>query len=502
MTKAVESSAPAREERLKAGIAFCGTCAKLQNSLNQKDGGCLHAANRSFSQTYGCQFTLSLGILNTIRNAVVIMHGPIGCGFCSTANVGMGKTYKQLRDPSAKGLIWLSSNLDETDVIGGGEKKLSEVILYADKEFRPETIIVASSCVPALIGDDIDSILDHLQSQVTAELVPIICEGFKTKLMATAYDAVYNGILKKLTKYPKREDYLTETVFEKQAREYKIKRTVNIFNVGSMSRADELEIQRLLTALDLNVNFLPCYSASEDFSYALEAALNVSICGTHDDYYLKYINENFDIPYLIDTIPIGRKNTDRWLLKIAEFFGLEKEAQALIKKENELLEESLVPFRNNLRGKRVFVSGGEVRIIATAEVVQDLQMEIVGLKGHHIDQFVKPVFESLKDVEDIYINIATQHPFEQVNIVNRLKPDVIIIHTGSGNITAKHGLPVFPLYGPSYNYLGYSGTYDIARRLNRVMKNSQFNKNLSKYRALPYKKEWYEKEPFAYIKEK
>jgi len=270
--------------------------------------------------------------------------------------------------------------------------------------------------------------------------------------------------------------------------------------VGSMSRADELEIERLLKALELTVHFLPCYSALDDFSNALEASLNVSICGTHDDYYLKYIDEHFHIPYLIDTIPIGRKNTNRWLLKIAEHFGIVEEAKALIKQENANLDHSLEPFRKILKGKRAYISGGEVRIIATAEVVQDLGMEIAGLKGHHIDQFVKPIFESLENSDDIYINIATQHPFEQVNLVRRLKPDVLIIHTGAGNITAKHGLPVLPLYGPSYNYLGYSGTYEIARRLNRIMKNSQFNKNLSKYRSLPYRDEWYKKEPFAYIK--
>ena len=496
----IENAAPPREERLKAGIAFCGTCAELRSTLDKEDGGCLNAANRSFSQTHGCQFTLSLGILNSLRNTVVIMHGPIGCGFCSTGNVGTGKAFKRLRDPKAEGLIWLSSNLDETDVIAGGEKKLRETILYADKEFRPETIVVASSCVPALIGDDVDAILDGLQQDTAAELVPIICEGFKTKLMATAYDAVYNGIIKKLTKYRLRDEYFTESEFDKQKRQYQISRTVNVFNVGSMSRADEIEIKRLLQALDLTVNFLPCYSALDDFSNALEASLNVSICGTHDDYYLKYIAEHFHIPYLIDTIPIGRKNTNRWLLKIAEHFGIVEEAKALIKQENDNLDHSLEPFRKILKGKRAYISGGEVRIIATAEVVQDLGMEIAGLKGHHIDQFVKPIFESLENSDDIYINIATQHPFEQVNLVRRLKPDVLIIHTGAGNITAKHGLPVLPLYGPSYNYLGYSGTYEIARRLNRIMKNSQFNKNLSKYRSLPYRDAWYEKEPFAYIK--
>lgn len=117
---------------------------------------------------------------------------------------------------------------------------------------------------------------------------------------------------------------LTESDQDKADRDFRISRTANVFNVGSMSRDDELELQRLLNAIGLTVNFLPCYSQPGDFRTSLEAALNVSVCGTHDDYYLKYLKETFGIPYLIDTIPIGRKNIARWLRKSAEFFHLEK----------------------------------------------------------------------------------------------------------------------------------------------------------------------------------
>lgn len=496
-------SAPAREDRLKASIAFGGTCGELKNCIKSgcfSKTGCLNLANRRFSQTQGCQFTLSLSILNTLRNAVVIMHSPIGCGVCSIGNVGVNKTFKQLRDPNAEGIIWLSTNLDEVDVISGGEHKLREAVLFADREFRPETIIVANGCVPALIGDDIDSILAYLETQTAATIVPVHCEGFKTKVMATAYDAVYHGILKKYIKKPERRQYTIEPDLEKLKEQYRISRNVNVFNVSSMSRQDELELQRLLNAIGLNVTFIPCYAEPEDFEYSLESSLNISICGTHDDYFLKIIKEKYEIPFLIDTMPIGRKNTDRWILKISEYFGLEKEARQLIDLENRLLDESLEPFRKALSGKRAYISGGEVRIIATAEILQDLGMKVVGLKAHHLDQFIEPVFDALDEIDDVLISAATNQPFEQSNIMNRLKPDVIITHTGGNNITAKHGLPVLPLFGPSYNYMGYSGTYEVARRLNRILRNYQFNKKLSQNTRLPFKKEWYEKDPFYYIK--
>lgn len=496
-------SAPGREDRLKANTAFGGTCSQMRNSARNgcfPDGGCLNLAGRRFAQTQGCQFTLSLATLNTLRNAVIVMHSPIGCGACSISNVGVNKSYKQLRDPLATGIIWLNTNLDEVDVINGGEKKLRETVLFADQEYRPETIIVANGCVPALIGDDVDSILSDLQTQTSAILVPIHCEGFKTKVMATAYDAVYHGILKNYIKMPERREYIAEPDLEKLKEQYRISRNVNILNVSSMSRADELELQRLLNAIGLNVNFIPCYAEPEDFTYALETSLNVSICGTHDDYFVQHLKEKYSIPFLIDTIPIGRKNTERWILKIAEHFGLQEEARQLISAENEQLDKSLEPYRKTLAGKRVFLGGGEVRIVATAEIIQDLGMKVVGFKAHHLDQFVEPIFESLAEIDDVVVDVATNQPFEQVNLVKRLKPDVYIGHTGGHNISAKLGLPILPLFGPSYNYLGYSGTFEVARRLNRIVKNGQFNKKLAQNTRLPYKKEWYEKDPFTYIK--
>jgi nitrogenase molybdenum-iron protein alpha chain len=432
------------------------------------------------------------------------MHGPVGCGFWSIGGVGATRGAKRLRDPAAGAPIWISSNLDEVDVITGGEKKLREAVIYADREFHPQAIVVASSCVPALIGDDVDQILEELQRDVSAELVAVNCEGFKTRLMATAYDAVYNGILKNLTRKVLREAPIAGSVKDKLddiVWNYKKSHTVNVFNVGSMGRPDELELQRLLSALELNVNFLPCYTRPEDYRRALDAALNVSICGTHDDYYIQHISQHFGIPYIIDTMPIGRKATARWLRAIAKHFHIEAKADALIEKEDAALDAALTPYRAALKGKRAYVSGGEMRIFVTAELLKDLGMDIAGLKAHHVDEFIKPVMDDLDESAELTVNVASQQPFEQANLIRRLKPDVIVMHTGGGNITARHGLPVLPLFLPSNGYLGYSGAFEVAYRLKRVISNSQFNRNMQKYRPLPYRVEWYEKEPNAYIKE-
>ncbi|MDR0556908.1 MAG: nitrogenase [Treponema sp.] len=501
MALKIERAAPPREDRLQAGTAYCGTCAELRDRLRRKDGGCFNQANRSFGQSFGCQFTLSLAMLNTLRNTVVIVHGPVGCGFWSIGGAGATRTMKRLRDPSQGSTVQISTNLDESDVISGGEKKLREAVIYADREFRPEAIVVTSTCVPALIGDDVDAILDGLKKDVSADLVSVNCEGFKTKLMATAYDAVYNGILKNLSeKKIERESLVVPDKLDDMLWNYNNAHRVNVFNVGSMGRSDELEIVRLLNALELTVNVIPCFASPKDFRKVLDAALNVSVCGTHDDYYVKRIAEEYGIPYIIDTMPIGRKGTGRWLMKIAEHFHLEEQAGRLIEKEDAALNEALEPYRKALKGKRAYISGGEIRIFVTAELVHDLGLEIAGLKSHHIDHFVEPVFDDASIAGDTCIDIASQHPFEQANLLRKIKPDVLLMHVGGGNFTAKHGLPVLPLFNPGFNYMGYSGAFEVACRLKRILSNSQYNKNIQKHRPLPYRESWYEKDVGAYIK--
>ncbi|HCF51334.1 MAG TPA: nitrogenase [Syntrophomonas sp.] len=498
-----EKTPPIREERLGACMAFGGSCCDISN---QSKKGCLFNNNRTFSQSQGCQLTLSLAILNTIRDSVIIVHSPIGCGANLVAQAGVSKGYQKLRDPNAFGLRWINTNLDEVDVINGGEEKLRSAILYADREYRPSAIIVMNSCVPALIGDDIDTLIEELQQQVAARIVPVHCEGFKTRIQATAYDAVYHGILRTLVGIEEEEaDPVIIDELEELKKRYRISRTVNVLNVSSMSRSDEQGLVKLLQSLDLNVRILPCYAHPDDFEDSFEAALNVSICATHDDYFVEHMKSKYGVPFILRTIPIGIANTNKWLLDIARFFGMEEQAQKLIDSEVRELNQALAPYRQFLQGKTAFLGGGEIRIITTAELLHSLGMEVLGLRGFHFDRYGEGLLEELMaeipESEKAIINIGTGQPFEQANLLSRYKPDVFVGHPGGNGWANKQGIPVFPLFGQAYDYMGYVGVYEVARRLTRTLKNTSYSQNLVKHVRLPYRQDWYAEDPFAYIKQ-
>lgn len=489
---------PTRDERLRPCNAFGGQLCDLVDGQKQ---GCLSRNGRSFAQATGCQLTLSMGMAASIPNSVVIYHGPVGCGAASLALAGISKQSQQARgNDDAVGRVWFSTNLSEVEVVGGGEEKLEQAILEADRRFKPHAIFIGNTCVPAIIGDDIDSVAARVQDRVNARIVPLHCEGFKTRFVATAYDIVYHGILRHLL--DDRKGKKRPTKAEKAAYEERRKKTVNLLNVGSMSHADEIELMRLLNLLGLEVNVYPCFTAAEKFVKVKDAALSVSICATHDDYFVEHLKEHYGIPYVLNTIPIGTDNTRLWLLDIADFFGIRERALDLIEAEEAELRAALAPLLPFFKGKRAFVSTGEIRAGAQACMLEnDLGMEVVGIRAHHYDHFGEIVFESFKGRSEIPFNVAANQPFEQVNLLRRLKPDLYLGHGNSNVWAAKQGVPSLPIYGPVNNYLGYTGVFEVAVRLERILANPEYFNTLGETVQLPYKEPWYEQDPFSYIRQ-
>ena len=68
---------------------------------------------------------------------------------------------------------------------------------------------------------------------------------------------------------------------------------------------------------------------------------------------------------------------------------MEAEAERLIEQEHRELKEAIAPFVKELKGKKIFVGGGETRILTTAEFYKSIGMELVGIKAHNLDRFVE-----------------------------------------------------------------------------------------------------------------
>ncbi|MDR0197140.1 MAG: nitrogenase [Oscillospiraceae bacterium] len=492
---------PKREDRLGACIVYGGTLRELADKT--RACRCLSDGSRGFSQGSICLLLPGIAILNSIPDNVNLVHGAIGCGACSHSQNANSRTGSGMRTGTVKDAVWLSTALNETDVISGAENKLYNSILEADRLYRPKTITVIASCVPGIIGDDVDGVVERAQSRVSARIIPVHCEGFKTKIWATAYDAVYHGVARTIFDDPDLTEPLVKDDLYFQRLENKKAHTVNLFGVSSMGLADERELTRYLNALEQRtVNPFPCF-AEPDSIYKLKyAGLSVCVCPTHDDYLLEHLKEEYGVPYVLRHMPIGIENTSDWIRDIAGILDKRDIAERLISRETAELNAALEKYRPLFKGKRVFISAGEFRALATANLLRDLGFDVAGIRSFHHDEFANVEYEKLlKNVgDDVIINIANVQPFEEANLLASLKPDLFLGHW-NGNFTAtKLGIPSHVIYNTGLAYVGYRGVFEIARRLYRQLINPAFNKNMSKHVSLPYKKDWYGKNPFTYIK--
>ncbi len=494
-----EDEPPVRDERVGGCVAYCGSCSGLQSDFKS---GCAQSQNRKFSQSAGCQLGLAVGIVNSLTRALLIVHSPLGCCSGMAGMAGVSASNRASRGLSVEEKPFIHTNMDEFDVVNGGVEKLKRAVIYADQEYHPEVIVIANGCVPGIIGEDIEAVVRELETQISARIVPVHCEGFKSRFVSSGYDAANHGILKYLIREPKEYPQLTEEAQIKYdfAKKYRTSRTVNIFNVGSNSNGDEVELSRLVSALGLIPKVVPLHCTVDDLDHLGEAALNVSICATHDDYLLGHLKERFGTEYILDVLPIGINCTNEWIRKIAAHFHLEKEAERLIEQENKELLEAIQPFAEVLKGKKVFVGGGETRILTTADFFKTVGMDVVGIKAHNVDRFVENLLNDIKD-PNLVVEVGAHQPAEELNILNGLRPDLYVGHAGANGWVTKLGIPTMPLFGAPINYMGYSGAYELARRAARVLKNTNFSKNISKHVSIPLTDEWLATDPRTNIVE-
>lgn len=481
--KKYKSVAPIRDNRLNSIITFGGDASELINLSSKK---CLKDKERSFTQTTFCQEWLSMLTLATIKDTVTISHAPVGCASSLTC-INIFNRYGQiLRGEEPQTGKWISTNLKDSDAIHGGEENLKEAIFEADKRYNPEAIFIHSSCVSGIIGEDIDGTVRKVQNEVSATVIPVYCDGFKSKLWASGYDGSFQGALNHLVKEPKKKQ----------------EDLVNIINPITFGRVDEVEVERLLNKIGIRTNFIPNFSTTEDIAQASEAALTASLCTTFSEYFAKTLNERFDVPHTEQNLPLGLDNTDAWLREIAGFLGKEEEVEILIKEERERIQPKIDEIKEKLEGKSAFVSAGQSRAIGIPVILSDLGIEIKGITSYHFDEVSADGFAKLeKRCGNFCTNVANVQPFEQTNILNNLKPDFYFGHMGESVWATKEGIPTAMVFNLGHLFAGYNGVVSFGSRILNLNNNSSFSKKLSEHVKPIYHENWLDENPFKYHKE-
>ena len=307
-----------------------------------------------------CVFCGSRVVLYPIADALHLIHGPIGCASYTWDIRGAQSSGPELHRMS------FSTDLSETDIIYGGEKKLKKALLELIEKYSPKAAFIYCTCIVGIIGDDVDAVCRQVEKETNIPVIAVHSEGFK----GTKKDG-----------YKAACDALFSLIERNKAPRVTIPDSINIlgeFNIGG----ETWIIKKYYEAMGVKVVYVITGDGRVDeVMQARNAALNVVQCSGSVTHLAKQMEKEYGIPF-IRVSYFGIEDTSDALYQVAVHFKktpeILKKTRELIKKEVKAIVPSLETMKKDLEGKKAAIYvGGAFKAFSLIKALKTLGMEVV-----------------------------------------------------------------------------------------------------------------------------
>jgi nitrogenase molybdenum-iron protein alpha chain len=346
----------------------------------------------------GCTYAGCKGvIMGPTRDIVNLVHGPIGCSFYAWL------TRRNQTDPGPEGpdgenfmMYAFSTDMQDQDIIFGGEKKLAAAIQEAYDLFHPKSIAVFATCPVGLIGDDIHAVSRKMKEKFgDCNVYAFSCEGYKGVSQSAGHHIANNQVFRHIVG---EDDRPVEG-------KYKIS-LLGEYNIGG----DGFEIDRILKKCGItNIATFSGNSTYKQFATAHQADLNCVMCHRSINYVADMMETKFGIPWIKVNF-IGAKATAKSLRKIAAYFedaALTAKVEEVIAEEMPQVEAAAKAALPHTEGKKAMMFVGGSRAHHYQELFKELGMKTIsaGYEFAHRDDYegrrVLPTIEVDADSRNI-----------------------------------------------------------------------------------------------------
>jgi nitrogenase molybdenum-iron protein alpha/beta subunit len=327
-------------------------------------------------------------------------------------------------------------------------------------------------------------VVDELSEELGTVIVPIFASGFASKAAVQGHDLAMHSLVKYVTaKQPEqRGDH------------------INLLSTTELAQ-DREEAKRLLAALGLEAQTLPAGNGVGVFQRAAGAKLSVPLNFDVSSYLGEALQSMAGVPFLSVPRPIGLSAIKHWLLGVGAATGREAQARELHAREAAALAGLLEAAP--LRGVRVYLSLEPATALGMLDLVQELGGEIAGLTVEHLDRLHIEALRSFQHrAPALQIHIANGQGFEELNLLQRIKPDLYVGVGGHLAQVAHLGIPA--VFLPRVPILGYGGVASFARQALKALRNRAFVTQLATQlttSGLPYHAHWFQRSPNWHIKQ-
>lgn len=484
-----------REMRLGTIVSWDGMASELVELSRYEERGrccgsgngcCLCELSMPFNQSSMCTNSISACQVGNLTDCVLIQHSPAGCSARNPVfNLSFREGLKR-RGKKQKNINITSTNLRENDMIFGGEDKLRTAVHEVYSRYEPKAIFLSMSCSTAIIGEDISSVATEMENELGIPVVPLHCEGFRSKHWSTGFDIVQHAIVRQIAnKHPQKQE--------------------DLINIVALWGTDYFT--DMLKPLGLRVNYIVEIASFEDLKQISEAVATATFCHTLGSYMATALEQAYGVPQIRAPQPYGISGTDAWLRAVAEICGKDKEAEDFIQSEHERILPQIESLRKKLTGIKGYVLTGSAYAHGLISVLRELGITVEGSLVFHHD----PVYDSgseeqnsLKTLVATYgdiphFTVSKTQPFQLPQLFRRTPVDFVIVrHGGLAPDLAKLGLPSFEM-GDEHLPVGYEGIVRLGKAILETLSKRKFNNVLKRHIALPYTEWWLnQQDPFVF----
>lgn len=421
---------------------------------NKKEkSGC--AKPKPGSTAGGCAFDGAQIALLPIADVAHIVHGPIACAGSSWDNRGTRSSGATLYR------IGMTTDLTEQDVVmGRSEKRLFHAIKQAIDSYNPPAVFIYNTCVPALVGDDLNAVCKAATERWAVPVVPIDCAGFYgTKNLGNriAGDAMVDYVIG--TREP---DPLS---LDTQQRGISI-HDVNL--IGEYNIAGEFwQVLPLLDELGLRI--LCTLSGDARFREVQtmhKAEVNMMVCSKAMVNVARKLQKQYGTPWFEGSF-YGISDTSQALRDFARYLNdadLTERTEKLIEREETKIRAELAPWAERLNGKRVLLFTGGVKSWSVISALQDLGMVVVATGTKKSTEEDKARIRELMGEGTLMIEDGS--PKALIKIVHDHKADILIAGGRNMYTALKAKIPFLDINQErEFGYEGYSGMLELVKQL-------------------------------------
>jgi nitrogenase molybdenum-iron protein alpha chain len=335
----------------------------------------------------GCTYAGCKGVvIGPSRDILSITHGPIGCAFYSWLT-----RRNQTRPPTADDPNFinyaLSTDMQEENIVFGGEKKLKAAIREAFQLFKPKAIAIFSTCPVGLIGDDVHSVARAMKEELGINVFGFSCEGYRGVSQSAGHHIANNALFKNVIGL---DDSVPEGKFK-----------INMlgeYNIGG----DAFVIENLFERCGIKI--ISTFSGNSDYKGMCNshmADLNLVMCHRSINYVAEMMETKFGIPWIKVNF-IGAESTAKSLRKVGEYFDdqeLKDRIEQVIAEEMVAVEKARQDVRSRCEGKTTMLFVGGSRAHHYQTLFKEIGMKVLAAGyefGHRDDYEGRRVIPTIK----------------------------------------------------------------------------------------------------------